>query len=74
MNAATKDILRELAGIHCRCGANKQPRNTFCQRCFYTLPKEKRNDLYKRIGAGYEEAYEAACEFLNARAKDKIPF
>jgi len=42
---------------------------TFCRDCFYALPQALRDALYKRMGHGYEEAYQAACDFLDAQKK-----
>lgn len=60
----TQEILRELAGSVCRCGSEKSRRQTFCRKCYFKLPPSQRNDLYRPIGDGYEEAYGAAIETL----------
>lgn len=60
-------LLRELDGTACRCGRTKQPRQTFCRGCYYSLPVPTRRALYRRFGKGYEEAYAAAAEHLDAR-------
>ena len=62
-----RDLLRELAGTTCRCGATKRARNTFCAACYVALPPPMRRALYRPIGAGYEEAYEAAVAALETR-------
>jgi hypothetical protein len=62
------ELARELAGTKCRCGATKYPastaRQTFCGRCYFKLPKEMQQALYRRLGSGYAEAYDAAVKFL----------
>lgn len=59
------DLLRELAGPLCRCGRPKRTRETFCASCYHRLPTHLRRALYQRIGQGYEEAYEAAIDYLD---------
>jgi hypothetical protein len=58
------EILDELQGKKCRCGHRKVAGQTFCRDCFYALPQQMRDDLYKRMGQGYEEAYQAAVDYL----------
>ena len=60
-------LIRELKGTECRCGSEKQPDKTFCTKCYWSLPKSMRSDLYKRVGRGYEQAYERAVKFLETR-------
>ena len=54
-------LARELIGTTCRCGNSKQTKQTFCRKCYYSLPPEMRRALYRRMGEGYEEAYYRAC-------------
>ena len=54
------DLLRELRGTTCRCGAAKRTRETFCRDCYYRLSPPQRRALYRLVGEGYEEAYAAA--------------
>jgi len=61
------DLIRELRGNVCRCGKPKQPKQTFCRKCYFSLPEEKRQALYSRVGEGYAEAYEDAICELDAR-------
>lgn len=58
------ELIRELNGNRCRCGETKAEGQTFCRRCYYQLPKAMRSALYRRVGAGYEEAYAAAANHL----------
>jgi len=62
------DLLNELAGAECACGSPKIPRQSFCRACYYLLPPRLRRPLYKRIGEGYEQAYDEAAAFLRSRA------
>jgi len=59
-----KFYLDMLVSDECLCGRSKQPRRTFCYRCFKALPYDMQKELYKRMGAGYEEAVESACAWL----------
>ena len=54
----------QLMSNECFCGESKQKRNSFCVGCYHKLPDEMKADLWKWIGKGYEEAYEAAVKFL----------
>jgi ribosomal protein L40E len=74
MTSETKDLVRELIGTTCRCGATKASKNTFCRKCFYNLPRERRDALYRLMGEGYEQAYQAASDYLDRRANDEIAF
>jgi hypothetical protein len=60
----SRGLIADLLGTTCRCGATKAHGHTFCGPCYYGLPLSLRRDLYKRIGEGYEEAYERACGVL----------
>jgi len=67
MNADCKDTdfyLTQLMSDECACGSPKRPRHSFCYRCYRSLPRHMQHDLYQYIGDGYEEAYEAAVEWL----------
>jgi hypothetical protein len=59
----------ELEGRRCRCLRKKVAGQTFCKTCYYSLPEPMRQALYKKIMAGYEEAYQAACDFLDSQKK-----
>ena len=58
------ELVRELSGTKCRCGRPKQTNKTFCGQCYYKLPEKMRMALYRRLGHGYEEAYDDAVEYL----------
>lgn len=55
----------ELRSNECQCGEPKRPYHSFCFGCYRSLPQDFQRDLYRRIGHGYEEAYEAAIKHLN---------
>lgn len=66
MTLREKELAAELAGIECRCGNPKEPKRTFCRKCYYRLPERLRVALYRRIGEGYEQARDEAGAFLHA--------
>jgi hypothetical protein len=63
------EMLAELRGTTCRCGREKDRMKSFCLPCFMRLPRYLRTALYKRIGTGYETAYESAVKILGGEAK-----
>jgi len=70
----TAETLASLRGIVCpHCRESKRPRNAFCPRCFFTLPQQARADLYRRIGHGYEEAFERAKSILEDAKTHRTP-
>jgi hypothetical protein len=64
MNPATVELVRDLRGTLCACGRGKQTGNSFCYRCYGSLPKDMQRALYRLVGDGYEAAYAAALQFL----------
>ena len=46
------------------CDGRKKEGQSFCYGCYKRLPEEMRKALYRRLGAGYEEAFEAAVKWL----------
>lgn len=52
--------VRELSGDRCCCGRKKAKDQTFCRGCYFTLSAELQRALYRRIGHGYIEAYDAS--------------
>ena len=62
MNA--NQAVAELTTTRCRCGKGKASGKSFCYFCFAKLPQDQKKALYKRFGAGYEEAYTAAVKTL----------
>lgn len=61
-----RDLIAELIGTQCRCGATKESRQTFCKRCYFRLRKDLQRRLYRRMGHGYEEAYRDAVAFIES--------
>lgn len=56
--------IKEFKGNECACGKTKRERTAFCLSCFKLLPQTYKTALYQDIGAGYEEAYEDAIQWL----------
>jgi hypothetical protein len=48
----------------CLCGAKKDRGNSFCHGCYFALPKEMRNALYRALRDGYAEAWDEARDWL----------
>jgi hypothetical protein len=48
----------------CACGAAKVRKTAFCGSCYHALPDELRQGLWRKIGKGFEAAYEAALAHL----------
>jgi hypothetical protein len=46
------------------CDGVKDRGNVFCGSCYFSLPKDMRGDLYRPMGEGFEEAVDAALEWL----------
>lgn len=59
-----REHIDELMGNQCQCGRSKQPRMTFCRRCYFRLPQAMRHALYQPVGGGYAQAYQAASDYL----------
>ena len=55
----------ELKSDGCHCGRPKKSGHSFCFKCYRSLPGHMQTDLYQRIGDGYEEAYDAAVNWLS---------
>lgn len=55
----------------CVCGGKKPPKNGFCSRCYYSLPKTMQRALWQRFLEGYEEAHEEAREWLEQERRAK---
>lgn len=63
-----RELVSELQGRRCRCGKEKNRSQTFCRACYFLLPEPMRKALYRRLGQGYEEAYQAAVDYFNRGA------
>lgn len=55
----------ELASKECICGNYKTSNFSFCPSCYYLLPDHLKSPLYRKMGDGYEEAYEEAVAALD---------
>lgn len=66
-----RELVAELRGTTCRCGADKKSRHTFCSTCYYVLTPTLRHRLYLRIGEGYESAYAEAATELDAEGRPR---
>jgi len=64
-----KDAIAILKSDKCFCGKKKEPMRVFCLDCYMKLPVKQQHALYKKIGAGFSEAVEAATNWLKDRAK-----
>lgn len=56
--------VEELMSEECLCGRPKRRHYSFCYRCYSALPGDMQKALYRRIGDGYEEAFEEAVKYL----------
>lgn len=54
----------QLKSTICQCGRNKQRGMAVCYLCWGKLPQPVRHALYRRVGAGFEEALRQAHELL----------
>lgn len=76
------EIFEAFVGTQCAgCGGTKQKRSAFCLLCYRQLPKALKSCLWKRFGAGFEEAYHACLSWFREhplqgahRAKQKTLF
>ena len=57
--------LKELRSNECFCGKSKKRGYSFCTGDYLALPGDIQRALYKRIGEGYEQAYEEAVKWLS---------
>jgi hypothetical protein len=57
-------IIQDLNGTVCLCGKTKESGHSFCYGCYRRLPRPMGSHLYRRVGQGYEEAFEAAARQL----------
>lgn len=61
-----KFYISELGSDECQCGRSKMPGRSFCYKCYTSLSRDMRRDLYQKVGDGYEEAHDAAVHYLNS--------
>jgi len=53
-----------LTSTECQCGKSKKPRYSLCYTCYKSLPKDMQRALWQKMGQGYEQAYDAAVNWL----------
>lgn len=63
---STVNLLMELNGEKCRCRRRKKSGYSLCGICYAKLPQDVKTALWRKIGHGYEEAYQKAVEALDA--------
>lgn len=72
----TAEIFADFSGFKCRgCGGSKRRMTAFCPICYRELPAALRRSLWKKFGAGFEEAYQACLSWfrLHPVLKPKPP-
>lgn len=63
-----KQIAASLESKSCEgCGREKVRGQSFCSKCYYSLPMNNRKALYQRFGRGYEESYEKSLELIKSK-------
>ncbi len=60
----TEFYIKELMSNECACHKRKRASHSFCYNCYRALPKEMKGPLWRKIGQGYEAAYEEAHAWL----------
>ncbi|MHA2065065.1 MAG: hypothetical protein ACXABY_11880 [Candidatus Thorarchaeota archaeon] len=69
MTNETKFYYEALSSEQCVCEAWKKKRYSFCYSCYHALPLDMRNDLWQKMGEGYQEAYDAAISWLKEEGR-----
>lgn len=66
MNAMeSREIFDAFMSTNCAgCAGQKKTRNAFCLSCYRQLPRALKVSLWKRFGAGFEEAYQACLSWF----------
>ncbi len=64
MKLTKEEMLDELDRTECVCGGWKPSGKPLCGGCYAKLPTEMKRALYRRPGAGLEQAFYRASEFL----------
>ena len=60
----SREMLGSLKGYKCVCKANKETMQSFCKKCYYSIPEKIRKKLYRGFGNGYEDAFRECLEHL----------
>lgn len=71
MGAAWVPYYKKLKSDICACGHFKTPLTSFCKVCYRSLPDSNQSALYRKLGAGYELAYDHAVEILTKNGRIK---
>jgi hypothetical protein len=66
---ARRKLVRYLMGEVCRCGGAKKAGFSFCNGCYRLCPPREANNLWRKIGEGYELAYERCCRAIDAHKR-----
>jgi hypothetical protein len=69
MTTTLKQAIAILTSDKCFCGKEKEKMKVFCLDCYMKLPVKMQHALYKKIGAGFEVAVDAATNYLLERKK-----
>jgi hypothetical protein len=62
MSAANHGIFENLRGVVCACGEPKLAGKSFCRSNYFALPKDLRNELYRR--EGYPDTFRQCLKLL----------
>lgn len=66
-----RELVDSLSATTCpACKRKKRRGETFCYTCYKTLPAVERNNLYRRLGSGYAEAFRSA--FITLQQKGRV--
>ena len=54
-------------GRTCHCGKEKQARQAFCRKCYFSLPHAMQNAIYRALNweEQFDDVYCQCCEFLD---------
>jgi hypothetical protein len=65
-------ILEEFLSTDCpACGGVKEKNTAFCRKCFFSLPRGLKADLWRRFGSGFEEAFRRGLSLLT-KGQEKL--
>ena len=66
--AYARRLVQSLRSAECpACAGSKKSGMSFCYACYRDLPKGMARALYKRVGQGYEAAFDTAVLHLAAK-------
>lgn len=61
----SSDIFAVFTSTNCAgCGGTKRSYNAFCTWCYRELPPGLKSSLWKKFGAGFEEAYQGSLSWF----------